>query len=133
MPPRKWRPVGADDVVVMDTVQPFVGGQSPCITLNASTPHGIRQSGFSLVNNKRYTGRIYLRGTPGSKVNVTLIWGSGAQTTSRPLAFGALTERVQKISRFTFTVQGRYERWCNRDHRNRERQLPYRNSFSDAV
>ncbi len=78
MPPRKWRPVGPDEVVVMDKDQPFVGSQSPRITLDSSTPHGIRQSGFALVNGKQYTGRIYLRGTPGSKVKVTLIWGDGA-------------------------------------------------------
>ena len=32
-----------------------------------STPHGIRQTGFSLVSGKQYTGRIYLRGTPGPR------------------------------------------------------------------
>jgi alpha-N-arabinofuranosidase len=101
MPPRKWRPVGADDVVVMDTDQPFVGGQSPRITLDASTPHGIRQSGFSLVNNKRYSGRIYLRGSSGSKVNVTLIWGSGAQD-RETLSFGSLTSEYKRFPlRFT--------------------------------
>jgi alpha-N-arabinofuranosidase len=85
----KWRPVGPDEVVVMDKDHPLVGDQSPRITLNASTPHGIRQSGFSLVRGKQYTGRIYLRGTPGSKVTIALIWGSGAadrQTASFTLA-----------------------------------------------
>ena len=96
MPPRKWRPVGADDVVVMDTERPFVGTQSPRITLDASTPHGIRQSGFSLVNNKRYIGRIYLRGSSGSKVNVTLIWGSGAQD-RETVTFGALTSEYKRF------------------------------------
>jgi alpha-L-arabinofuranosidase len=75
---RKWRPVGPDSVVVMDAEQPFVGGHSPKILLDAATPHGIRQSGFSLVSGKQYTGRVYLRGTPGTKVSVTLMWGSGA-------------------------------------------------------
>ena len=41
------------------------------------TPHGIQQSGLALVNGKKYSGRIYLRGTPGSKVKVSLIWGAG--------------------------------------------------------
>ena len=75
---RKWYPVGPDDVVVMDTQQPFVGDQSPRIALDASTPHGIRQAGLALVKEKKYAGRIYLRGTPGTKVSVSLIWGSGA-------------------------------------------------------
>jgi alpha-N-arabinofuranosidase len=72
----KWRPVGSDDVVVMDRDQPFVGEQSPKIRLDAETPHGIRQGGFSVASGKRYTGRVYLRGTPGTKVTVTLSWGS---------------------------------------------------------
>ena len=74
---RKWRPVGPDEAVTMDTDQPFVGDHSPKILLDASTPHGIRQVGLSLVNGKQYTGRIYLRGTPGTKVNVSLVWGTG--------------------------------------------------------
>jgi alpha-N-arabinofuranosidase len=75
----KWRPIGPDDVVVMDTDQPFVGDHSPRILLDAATPHGIRQAGFSLVAGKLYTGRIYLRGTPGARVKVSLLWGAGEQ------------------------------------------------------
>ena len=76
-PLRKWRPVGPEDAVLMDTVQPFVGEHSPRILLDAATPRGIRQSGFSLLGGKQYTGHIYLRGTPGTKVSVTLSWGTG--------------------------------------------------------
>ena len=79
-----WRPVGPDNGVVMDINEPFVSDHSPKILLDGATPHGIRQRGFSLVNGKEYTGRICLRGTPGTKVTVTLIWGSdasGRQTT----------------------------------------------------
>ena len=72
---RKWKPVGPDEVVVMDKEQPFVGDQSPRIALDAATPHGIQQSGIALVNGKQYTGRIYLRGTPGAKVKVSLDLG----------------------------------------------------------
>ena len=53
---RKWRPIGPDDVVTMDKEQPFVGDQSPRIELDASTPHGIRQTGLALVKGKKYTG-----------------------------------------------------------------------------
>jgi alpha-L-arabinofuranosidase len=81
-PPRmalqKWLPVGGDEVVVMDKEKPFVGDQSPRITLDSATPHGIRQSGLALVKGKRYTGRIWLRGTPGARVKVALVWGEGA-------------------------------------------------------
>jgi alpha-N-arabinofuranosidase len=74
---RKWRPVGPDESIVMDKADPFVGEQSPRITLDASTPRGIRQSGIALVKGKRYVGHIWLRGTPGSQVKVALIWGTG--------------------------------------------------------
>lgn len=76
---RRWRPIGPDDVVVMDTDQPFVGDHSPKISLDAAIPHGIRQAGFSVVAGKHYAGRIYLRGTPGTRVNVSLVWGTGEQ------------------------------------------------------
>mgnify|MGYP001557059923 CR=1 FL=1 len=77
MAPRKWRPVGPDGVVEMDADQPFVGAQSPRIALDATTPHGIQQSGLTLEKDKQYTGRMDLRGTPGSKVTVTQSWGVG--------------------------------------------------------
>ena len=98
---RKWRPVGPDEVVVMDTDKPFVGDQSPKIQLDASTPHGIRQAGLSLVNGKKYAGRIYLRGTPGTKVNVSLVWGSG-DNDKQTLTFTALTNEYKKLP-LTFT------------------------------
>ncbi|MDE3200346.1 MAG: alpha-N-arabinofuranosidase, partial [Acidobacteriota bacterium] len=69
----KWRPVGPDADVVLDTDNPFVGDHSPRITLDASTPHGISQTGIWTVKDKHYVGHIWLRGTPGAKVEVTLI------------------------------------------------------------
>lgn len=74
---RKWRPVGPDEFVTMDKEKPFVGDHTPLIALDAATPHGIRQTGLTLVKGKRYAGRIYLRGTPGAKIKVALIWGNG--------------------------------------------------------
>jgi len=93
---RKWRPVGPDEVVTMDTEKPFVGDQSPKIELDASTPHGIRQAGLSLVNGKKYTGRIYLRGTPGTKVTVSLAWGGGASD-KQTISFAALSGDYKKL------------------------------------
>jgi alpha-L-arabinofuranosidase len=92
---RKWRPVGPDEVVVMDKDHPFVGDQSPRIELDPSTPHGIKQSGISLVKGKRYIGHIYLRGTPGSMVKVALIWGEGDN--NRQAASFALTRAYKKF------------------------------------
>ena len=115
MPARKWQPVGPDEVVVMDKENPFVGDQSPRIQLDSSTPHGVQQSGISLVKGKKYEGRIYLRGTPGSAVKVSLVWGEGAsnrQTVSLhsltdaykkfPLSFTAATD----IDNATFEIVG---------------------------
>jgi alpha-N-arabinofuranosidase len=100
---RKWRPVGPDNVVMMDKDQPFVGGQSPRIELDSSAPHGIRQSGLALVKGKKYTGRIYLRGTPASKVSVSLIWGEGKDD-RQTVSLTAVTKEYKKFP-LNFTSQ----------------------------
>jgi len=97
---RRWRPVGPDETVIMDTDRPFVGDHSPMILLDPSAPHGIRQAGFSLVNGKQYIGRIYLRGTPGTEVKVSFIWGNGAN--DRETAAFKLTSEYKEFP-FTFT------------------------------
>ena len=97
----KWRPLGPDEAVVMDSEHPFVGDHSPRIALESATPHGIRQSSLSLVSGKEYTGRIYLRGTPGAKVTVSLIWGTGPSD-KQTLSFAGLTNEYKKFPiRFT--------------------------------
>jgi len=98
---RQWYPVGPEDVVSMDKDAPFVGDQSPRITLDASTPHGIEQEGLALVNGKKYTGRIYLRGTPGGKVKVSLIWGTG-DADRQTITIPALTSEYKEFP-LTFT------------------------------
>ena len=105
----------------MDKDDPFVGDQSPRIALDATTPHGIRQAGLALVSGKKYTGRIYLRGTPGAKVKVALVWGSGAndrQTISippltseykkYPLAFTATADTTDAALEITGTGTGNF-------------------------
>ncbi|MFP5206094.1 MAG: hypothetical protein ACLGSH_12110, partial [Acidobacteriota bacterium] len=57
-----FRPVGPAGTVTMDTAQPFVGRHSPRVQLDASEPHGIRQSRLRLGRGKSYTGRVYLAG-----------------------------------------------------------------------
>ena len=98
---RQWYPVGPEDAVSMDKDAPFVGDQSPRIALDSTTPHGIQQEGLALVNGKKYTGRIYLRGTPGSKVKVSLIWGKG-EGDRQAIAIPALAGEYKKFP-FTFT------------------------------
>jgi alpha-N-arabinofuranosidase len=90
-------------VVVMDKEKPFVGDQSPRIELDSATPHGIRQSGLALVKGKQYTGRIYLRGTPGSKVKVSLIWGAG-ENDRQTITIPALTNEYKKFP-LSFTAK----------------------------
>ncbi|HEY5056588.1 MAG TPA: alpha-L-arabinofuranosidase C-terminal domain-containing protein [Acidobacteriaceae bacterium] len=94
-PLRKWHPVGPDDAIVLDTAEAFVGSQSPRVELSADTPHGISQSGFALIRDKQYVGRIYLRGTAGAKVKVSLIWGNGPND-RQTISFNALTNTYRK-------------------------------------
>ncbi len=75
MQARRWHPVGPGRFVVMDTHAPFVGTHSPRITLDPTTPHGIRQAGLAIVKGRRYTGYVYLRGSPGARVSAALAWG----------------------------------------------------------
>jgi len=93
---REWHPVGPEGAVVMDKEKPFVGDQSPRIALDAATKHGIQQEGLALVKDKRYTGRIYLRGTAGSKVKVSLIWGAG-ENDRQTIAIPAVTNEYKRF------------------------------------
>jgi alpha-L-arabinofuranosidase len=93
---RKWRPVGPDTVVTMDHEHPFVGDESPRIDLDASTPHGIRQSGIAVVKGKKYIGRVWLRGTPGAKVKISLIWGE-AEHDRQTMSIAALSSTYRKF------------------------------------
>jgi alpha-N-arabinofuranosidase len=74
-PQVRWMPVGGDEFVTMDRVKAYVGDWSPLIRLEANATHGIRESGLQLRGGRRYTGRVVLAGSPGAKVNVSLIWG----------------------------------------------------------
>jgi len=97
---RRWTSVGLDQIE-MDKKAPFVGDQSPVIQLDAKAPRGIRQTGLGVTKGKQYTGRIFLRGTPGAKVNVTLIWGDGA-TDKQTVSISPLTAEYKKYP-LTFT------------------------------
>ncbi|MBO9707927.1 MAG: alpha-N-arabinofuranosidase [Caulobacter sp.] len=98
---RKWRPVGADDAVFMDTKAPYVGRQSPVVRVDATARKGLSQAGIGLAKGKRYDGHLQLSGDPGARVEVALIWGDGPdarQTVTLP-APGADWQRVD----FSFT------------------------------
>lgn len=71
----RWRPVGPDECVTMDTKNAYVGEHSPCIRLEDQIVHGIQQTGLALRNGKSYTGRVVLEGDPTAHIKVSLIWG----------------------------------------------------------
>ncbi len=77
MPSNKWRPIGPDASVSMDTDAPCVGKQSPVVHVSDATPLGIRQSGLALAR-KDYVGRIIIMADAGVSISATLIWGAGA-------------------------------------------------------
>jgi alpha-N-arabinofuranosidase len=93
---RKWQPVGDDSSVTLDADHPFVGDHSPRIALDATTPHGVEQTGLSLVKGKKYVGHIWLRGTAGSKVQVALSWGTGDHD-RQTLSFSDLSKTYRKF------------------------------------
>jgi alpha-L-arabinofuranosidase len=75
---RKWRPIGGDDAVVMDSHDPYVGAQSASVAVNGSTPRGFGQSGIGIARGKTYVGHLLLSGDPTAQVEVVLVWGPGA-------------------------------------------------------
>ncbi len=77
VPILRWRPVGGDTAVTMDRERAYSGDQSPKVTLDASTPHGIQQSGIGISRGRKYTGRIVLAADSSPEVKVSLIWGAG--------------------------------------------------------
>lgn len=100
---RKWRPVGTGAVVTMDAARPFVGAHSPRIALDASTPHGIEQTGLAVVSGKRYVGHVWLKGGAGSRVTVALVWGAGAAD-RQSVTFTGLTAAYRKFP-FSFAAK----------------------------
>jgi alpha-N-arabinofuranosidase len=74
---RKWRPIGGDAAVTMDTHAPYVGAQTPRIAVDPSTRRGLSQSGIGVAKGKRYQGYVLLTGDPGAKVEAALVWGPG--------------------------------------------------------
>jgi alpha-N-arabinofuranosidase len=93
---RRWMLVGGDAVVTMDKKDPYVGDWTPLVQLDAANPHGISQTGISLVGGRAYSGRVVLAGSPGAKVQVSLVWGPNAED-RQTLAFNNLTATYDKF------------------------------------
>jgi alpha-N-arabinofuranosidase len=107
-----WHSVGPDQAVTMDKDHPFVGEHSPRIKLDGSMPHGIQQLGLALIKGKTYVGRVYLRGTPGSRVSVSLIWGDNEkdrQTVSFTVLTGAYKSYPLRFVAGANTGNGKFD------------------------
>lgn len=74
---RKWRPIGGDNAVIMDTKDAYVGAQTPRVVVDPAVRKGFSQAGIGLAKNKRYDGYLWLSGDAGAKVEVALVWGPG--------------------------------------------------------
>lgn len=111
-PQRRWVPVGTDEFVVMDCEKPYVGEWSPRIRLEAATPHGISQTGITLRAGRAYIGRVAMSGSPGAKVDVSLVWGPNPGD-RQTIGIHTLTVRYATVPlKFTAnadTNEGRFE------------------------
>ena len=68
----RWKPVGEDSFIKMDSVNAFVGEHSPVIKVERNAAHGIQQARLSLQKGKEYTGYIFLSAKPGVVINIGL-------------------------------------------------------------
>ncbi|WP_321470098.1 alpha-N-arabinofuranosidase [uncultured Paludibaculum sp.] len=111
-PRRRWLPVGGDQFVEMDSKSAYVGEWSPLIQVEATTPRGISQAGLALRAGRAYVGRVVLSGSPGVKVDVSLIWGPNPED-RQTVSVGKLTAGYAKFPlKFAAkadTTQGRIE------------------------
>lgn len=72
-----WEIVGSAGGVSMSTIRPFVGRHTPAIAAGT----GIRQRDLGVTDGRRYVGYAWLAsGGEGGKVEVTLAWAEGADT-----------------------------------------------------
>jgi alpha-N-arabinofuranosidase len=111
-PQARWMPVGADEFVTMDSSKAYVGDWSPLVRLQTGTPHGIREAGLQLHAGRNYTGRVVLAGSPGTTVDVSLIWGpnpADRQTVSVRIKTAEYTKYPVAFTSRANTSQGAFE------------------------
>jgi len=101
---RHWMPIGADEFVTMNTDRPYVGEHTPMVNLSSSEAHGIQQAGLAVRKGKSYAGRVVLAGTPGTTVQVSLIWGNAA-TDRQTVVINKVGPEYRKFP-LTFRVEG---------------------------
>ena len=91
-----WKPVGPEGSVEMDSVLPFVGAHSPRVKLDSSEMRGIQQGGLRVGRGREYTGRLFLKGDPGAKVEARFVWGPSAGD-AQVMAIPSLSDEYQKF------------------------------------
>jgi alpha-N-arabinofuranosidase len=92
-----FKPVGPEGTIEMDPVRPFVGKHSPRVKVVDSEPRGMRQAKLRVGHERNYTGRIYLAGHPSVRVQVRLVWGTGAND-SQTISIPPLSDEYRKFS-----------------------------------
>lgn len=76
-----WRITGKNTALSMDITSPFVGAQTPVLTVNTADTVSLMQSGLGLKANLDYKGRIVLKATPGiTSVEIRLNGGRANET-----------------------------------------------------
>jgi len=68
----RWKPLGPDEFVKMDSVHVYTGVHSVKILLEPNVMHGIRQQGITLQKGRTYVGYAILKSKPGVIINVCL-------------------------------------------------------------
>jgi alpha-N-arabinofuranosidase len=68
----RWKPLGPDEFVKMDSVHAYTGAHSVKILSEQDAEHGIKQPGITLQKGKAYVGYVIINSKPGVIVNVGL-------------------------------------------------------------
>ena len=97
----RWRPIGPESSVTMDKENPYVGKQSPVVSLG-SGKNGIRQAGLWLEKGRGYTGRVVLKADNEADVSVSLVWGNGSSD-RQTVVFENVGKKFKKYY-FNFTA-----------------------------
>jgi alpha-N-arabinofuranosidase len=109
---RRWVPVGPEEAIVMEKANAYVGEWSPRIQLDGATARGVSQNGIALRAGRAYTGRVVLAGSPGAKVDVSLVWGPNPgdrQTVTVPALTSRFARYPLKFTARADTTDGRFE------------------------
>ncbi len=97
-----WRANTFDTVVVMDTVNPYVGDHVPRVDLEGDKPRGVVQDGLGLVAGKEYTGYAILAASGVVSAEVRLVWGPGPDG-RQTVSLGPVPETYTRLP-FRFTA-----------------------------